>query len=103
MNEDQELAALSIDVLSPKYELSPGWEEIRIYVPAETDKLEETVSRAILSLINRKLTVMILENHKAMKELPKESEAWTDLLSRDIFLKQTRNEISRRLGRILNG
>lgn len=103
MNEDQELASLAIDVLSPKYELSPGWEEIRIYVPAETDKLEETVSRAILSLINRKLTVMILENHKAMKELPEESEAWNDLLSRDMFLKQTRNEISRRLGRILNG
>lgn len=37
-----------------------------------------------------------------MKELPADSEDWADHLSRDIHLKQARNEISRRLGRILN-
>jgi hypothetical protein len=46
---------------------------------------------------------MIYNNQKEMKELPDDSEAWADHLSRDIYLKRARNEISRRLGRILNG
>jgi DNA primase len=103
MHPEPEVADLAINIITQKYELSPGWEEIKIYVPVETDKLEDTVSRAVLSLMHRKLSAMIFHNQKIMKELPSESEAWSDHLSRDIHLKQARNEISRRLGRILNG
>ena len=103
MHPEPEVADLAINIITQKYELSPGWEEIKIYVPVETDKLEDTVSRAVLSLMHRKLSAMIFHNQKIMKELSSESEAWSDHLSRDIHLKQARNEISRRLGRILNG
>jgi len=103
MHPDQEVAGASINIISPKYELSPGWEEIKIHVPTEDEKLEDTVTRAILSLMHRKLSAMIDQNQRQMKELPYDSEDWSDHLSRDIHLKQARNEISRRLGRILNG
>jgi len=103
MHADPEVAGTSINIISPKYELSPGWEEIKIHVPTEDEKLEDTVTRAILSLMHRKLSAMIFINQKQMKELPHDSDDWADHLSRDIHLKQARNEISRRLGRILNG
>ena len=103
MHADPDMVKLAIDLLSQKYELSPGWEEIKIYVPAETDGLDETVPRAVLSLMHRKLSALIQVNQKEMKELDTMSEAWADHLSRDIYLKKARNDISRRLGRILNG
>lgn len=103
MHADPDVASTSINIISPKYELSPGWEEIKIHVPTEDEKLEDTVTRAILSLMHRKLSAMIFINQKQMKELPHDSDDWADHLSRDIHLKQARNEISRRLGRILNG
>lgn len=103
MHPEQEVSGAAIDIISPRYELSPGWEEIKIHVPTEEEKLEDAVTRAILSLMHRKLSAMIDGNQKQMKELPHDSEDWSDHLSRDIHLKQARNEISRRLGRILNG
>jgi hypothetical protein len=45
---------------------------------------------------------MIHANQLAMKDLPTDSEAWADHLSRDIHLKKARNEINKLLGRILN-
>lgn len=99
---DQEIADISINIISQNYELSPGWEEIKIYVTLEQDKLEDVVSQSMLALMHRKLSAMIFLNQKQMKELPPDSEDWSDHLSRDIHLKQARNEISRRLGRILN-
>lgn len=100
---DQEIADISINIISQHYELSPGWEEIKIYVKLEQDKLEDVVSQSMLALMHRKLSSMIFLNQKQMKDLPSESEDWADHLSRDIHLKQARNEISRRLGRTLNG
>lgn len=102
MHVDLALADTAINIITQRYELSPGWEEIKIYVPLEADKLEDTVSQAVLSLMHRKLSAMIFTNQKQMKELPADSEEWADHLSRDIHLKQARNEISRRLGRTLN-
>ncbi len=103
MHTDQEISETAINIVSQRYELSPGWEEIKIYVPTEENDLEDTTTRAVLSLVHRKLSAMIYNNQKQMKELPPDSEDWADHLSRDIHLKQARNEISRRLGRILNG
>jgi DNA primase len=102
-NVDQEIANISINIISQHYELSPGWEEIKIYVKLEEDKLEDVVSQSMLALMHRKLSAMIFLNQKEMRELPPTSENWADHLSRDIHLKQARNEISRRLGRTLNG
>jgi DNA primase len=102
-NPDQEIADAAINIISQHYELSPGWEEIKIYVKLEEDKLEDVVSQSMLALMHRKLSAMIFLNQQQMKELPYDSEDWSDHLSRDIHLKQARNEISRRLGRILNG
>ncbi len=102
MNADPDVANTSINIITQRYELSPGWEEIKIYVPTEADKLEETISGSVLSLMARKLTAMIHTNQLAMKDLPTDSEAWANHLSRDIHLKKARNEINKRLGRILN-
>lgn len=102
MHVDHTVADTAINIITQRYELSPGWEEIKIYVASEADKLEDTVSQAVLSLMHRKLSAMIFVNQKKMKELPADSEEWADHLSRDIHLKQARNEISRRLGRTLN-
>ncbi|MFA6950367.1 MAG: DNA primase [Lentimicrobiaceae bacterium] len=99
---DQQISNCAIDIITPRYELSPGWEELKITVPNEDQHLEDVSLRAILALLHKKLTLLIRANQKELKELPPESETWADLLSRDIFLKQARNEISRRLGRILN-
>ncbi|MBW6492457.1 MAG: DNA primase [Lentimicrobium sp.] len=103
MHVDQQVADTSINIITQKYELSPGWEEMRIYVPSEADNLENAVLQTVLALMHRKLSAMVFINQKQMKELPPNSEDWADHLSRDIHLKQARNEISRKLGRILNG
>jgi len=103
MHTDPEISETAINIVTQRYELSPGWEEIKIYVPTEENDLEDSTTRAVLSLVHRKLSAMIYNNQKQMKELPPDSEDWADHLSRDIHLKQARNEISRRLGRILNG
>ncbi|MDD3743745.1 MAG: DNA primase [Lentimicrobiaceae bacterium] len=103
MHADKRIADTAIDLITPRYELSPGWEEIRIYVPTETDDLENTIVRSLLSLIHRKLSILIYKNQQTMKVLDNTSEVWSDLLSRDIYYKRARNEINRRLGRILNG
>lgn len=102
LHADPDIVKLAIDLLSLKYELSPGWEEIKIYVPAEADGLDETVPRAVLALMHRKLSALIDANQKQMKSLDDKSDAWPDLISRKMYLEKVRNDIGRRLGRILN-
>lgn len=99
---DERVVKCAIDIITPKYELSPGWEDYRIKVPTEDSHLYDSSVRALLALIHKRLSILINSNQKELKELPHDSEDWTEHLSRDIFYKQTRNEISKRLGRILN-
>lgn len=101
-HSDSNLSSLAINIITPKYELSPGWEELKIAVPTEDLKLQEAAVRSILSLLHRKLTILISQNQKSLKELPSDSEMWSDMLSRNIFLNNARNEISKRFGRVLN-
>lgn len=97
-----DLSNLAINLITPRYELSPGWDEMHISVQTEEQKLEDAAVRSVLALLHRKLTLLIAENQKNLKELHPDSEGWADLLSRNIFLTQARNEISKRLGRVLN-
>jgi len=99
---DSSIVNCAINIITPRYELSPGWGEMQIVVPAEEEHLQEISLRAILALMHRRLSFLIRDNQKELKELPSDTEEWADHLSRDIFLKQARNEISKRLGRILN-
>ncbi|MGE5317093.1 MAG: DNA primase [Chloroflexota bacterium] len=99
---DSQVVTCAIDIITPRYELSPGWEDYRITVPVEEERLQDASLRAVLALMHRRLSVLIYKNQQELKVMPSESEEWADHLSRDIFLKQARNEISRRLGRILN-
>lgn len=102
MNADYSIAKCAIDIITPRYELSDGWVDYRINVPKEDSKLHDACTKGILSLIHRKLFLLILENQKEAKDLPMESEEWINHLSREIFLKQALKEISRKLGRTLN-
>lgn len=99
---DERVVKCAIDIITPKYELSPGWEDFKIKVPTEDGRLYDSSVKALLSLIHKRLSILINANQKELKELPQESEDWADHLSRDMYLKQARNEISKRLGRILN-
>lgn len=99
---EQDVVSCAIDIITPKYEISPGWEDYRITVPVEEEHLQDSSLRSVLALMHRRLTILINKNQKELKELASDTEEWSDHLSRDIFLKQARNEISKRLGRILN-
>lgn len=99
---EQNVVSCAIDIITPKYEISPGWEDYRISVPVEEERLQDSSLRSVLALMHRRLTILINKNQKELKELASDTEEWSDHLSRDIFLKQARNEISKRLGRILN-
>lgn len=99
---DEKVVKCAIDIITPKYELSPGWEDFKIKVPTEDGRLYDSSVKALLALIHKRLSILINANQKELKELPQESEDWADHLSRDMYLKQARNEISKRLGRILN-
>lgn len=101
-HSESQVVTCAIDIITPRYELSPGWEDYRITVPAEEEHLQDASLRSVLALMHRRLSVLIFKNQQELKNLPSDSEEWADHLSRDIFLKQARNEISRRLGRILN-
>lgn len=98
-NTDQEIADISINIISQHYELSPGWEEIKIYVKMEEDKLEDVVSRSMLALMHRKLSAMIFLNGQRLKQDP---ENYGEYMSHQIHLENALREISRRLGRVLN-
>jgi DNA primase len=99
---NQDISNCAIDIITPRYEISRGWEDYHITIPNEELQLQEASQRAILSLLHRRLSVLINKNQSELKELSPDSEAWADHLSRDIFLKKARNDISKRLGRILN-
>lgn len=96
---DQEIADMSINIISQHYELSPGWEEIKIYVKLEQDKLEDVVSQSMLALMHRKLSAKVFINGLRLKEDP---ENYVDYMSHQIHLENALREISRRLGRVLN-
>ncbi|HLN53542.1 MAG TPA: DNA primase [Lentimicrobium sp.] len=99
---DQKIATAAIDIITPRYELSPHWEDYRITVPLEEERLQETSLRAVLSLLHRRLTILINNTQKELKELPPDTEEYADLMSRNMFLLKARNGISNRLGRVLN-
>lgn len=99
---NQDISSCAIDIITPRYEISRGWEDYHITIPNEELQLQDASQRAILSLLHKRLSVLINKNQNELKELSPESEAWADHLSRDIFLKKARNDISKRLGRILN-
>lgn len=103
---DQKVSNCAIDIITPRYELSPGWEEMRISTPKEEERLQDASLRAVLSLLHRRLSILISNTQKELKELSPEIEAYeekyADLMSRNIFLLKARNSISNRLGRVLN-
>lgn len=99
---DEKVATCAINIITPRYELSPGWEDYRISVPLEENRLQEALTRSVLGLMHRRLTILINKNQRELQPLPHESDSYADHLSRDIFLKKARNEISKRLGRVFN-
>ncbi len=105
-HSNQAIANCAIDIITPRYELSPGWEEINIAIPREEERLQEASLRAVLSLMHRRLSILITNTQKELKELSTDleeyNEMYADLMSRNIFLLKARNSISNRLGRVLN-
>lgn len=99
---DQKIATTAINIITPRYELSPNWGNYRIIVPLEEERLQEISLKAVLSLLHRRLSILINTTQKELKELPQDSEEYADLMSRNMFLLKARNGISNRLGRVLN-
>jgi len=101
-NGDPAIATTAINIITPRYELSPNWGNYRITVPHEEERLQETSLRAVLSLLHRRLSILINKTQAELKELPSDTEEYADLMSRNLFLLKARNGISNRLGRVLN-
>ncbi len=101
-HSDQQIATTAINIITPRYELSPNWGNFRISVPLEEDHLQDTSLKAVLSLLHRRLSILITKTQNELKELPPDSEEYADLMSRNLFLLKARNGISNRLGRVLN-
>jgi DNA primase len=100
-HENQEISALSVDLIFTPHNLSHNWEEKHhIFVQTEKEKLKNLVERTVYSLKMAKIKKMLQENREKIK-------AVNDEKGRDKLLRQYHNlleakkSISKYLGRVL--
>jgi DNA primase len=97
---DPEIAKAAIGLSILPYELSEKWEENKIYVEDEKNRLLESVCTALFTFKSRKLDQMIAENQRKMKECKSEEELIL-LMKEQINLKNISQKINMELGRIV--
>ena len=102
LNENVEIAEVSISIVTVKYELSDGWGMKKITIPLEKSKIENSAIKSVLTLMQRKLTILVLSEKNKLKNPSLGDEERITLTKHIIFVESARNEISRRLGRTLN-
>lgn len=102
MNDNKDISEVSINIITQKYELSPGWGIQKIHVPVEMDKIEKATTMAVLGLMQRKLTIVIEKEKERLKELGLSDDERESITKHFIFVENIRNEVSKRLGRVFN-
>jgi DNA primase len=96
-HSDQEVRQESIQLLSDKFEISPGWETHQIIVPNESDMLQYAADTAILRLKWRNVQQMIKDNMELLKTETDFAEV-TKLLTVLRALQQFEVQIGAQLG-----
>lgn len=101
-NKNKQIADLSIALLSPKYEISPNWndDKRKIYVPEEKENLEELVYTCVYRIKKRWVETQM---HRVREEIKSEKdEANTQiLLQKYQSMKDALKIIGERLGTII--
>jgi DNA primase len=95
---DKEVAALVIDCIASKYEISPNWndDKRKIYVTQEIEHLKELVIQAIYRIKKRKFS---REMHKVREEMKKNLSA--EDLEIELNKYQKLKEAEKMLGQLL--
>ena len=97
---DKSVAAASVDLISFPHSLSANWEKHGIMVQTETMVLKKLVLNAIYALKVKKLTRMIDESQRQLKESKTEEDAII-LLEQQRQMNEAKKMFAGLLGRIL--
>lgn len=99
-HDDADIRAVVIDIISSPYQLSHNWEERRIHVPLESDKLNQAIDEVILSFRMRKVEAMMqkLQTQMALSESDDEKMI---LVVKYQKLLLARKELAKLLGRTI--
>ncbi len=99
-NPDQEISQLAINIFSNKHELSPNWENHKIFTVTEDKQLKKAVINTLYAFKLSKLTQLILKNQEQLK-IEASEEAHLQLLQEQVGLQQIKKRIAAKLGRII--
>ncbi len=98
-NED--VKKLVIDLISTPYEVSSNWQRYSIYVPKETDILDNSVYTNLLRLKFRKIKNIIKNNQEELKK-ETDPDRQMELLKIQKELKQAEIEFAKPLGIVIS-
>ncbi|WP_257666620.1 DNA primase [Parapedobacter tibetensis] len=101
-HQDRRIADLAVDLLSSKYSLSPNWndEKRKIYVPHESERLEDLVYGAIYRIKKRKVEQQMVRIREEMKTEKDETDMEL-MLANYQKLKDVSKIIAEKLGTIV--
>ncbi|UTA69289.1 DNA primase [Emticicia sp. 21SJ11W-3] len=101
-HQDIEIQTLSINWLSSPHQLSENWEKFEIYVPLESDKLDEMVYTNVLRLKKSRFEI---EMEKLSKELieTESFETQEQILVKMMELKGIIKKLAALLGTVVQG
>jgi DNA primase len=102
-NEDASIVSAAIDLSSPKYSLSKGWEEkYGILVTTDENDLVKWVRRAVYSIKEFRLREFITHQKSTLREQLDEIDQM-NLLIKIKYLEDSKLRVNRILGRIIVG
>lgn len=93
-HDEQELATLAVDLLTNRYQLSNNWENKRIFVPTEVDRLKDYVVSTLLNFKAKSVDRMIMDNQKELESAEQEEDILI-FMKKDMELKDIRNKIAK--------
>ncbi len=101
-NTDAAISELAITLLSPKYEISPNWndDKRKIYVPQEKEHLQELVYTTVFRMKKRWVEAQMLALRESLKTTKDETQTEV-LLQKYQAMKDALKIIGERLGTII--
>lgn len=96
-HQNQEICKLTIDMLTPKYDLSKIWDKHDSLVSTEDMILRELVPKTIISYKYAKIKKELTEIEKNLKVL-KDDEKSKEIIGRQMLLKKIQMKISKLIG-----
>ncbi len=99
-NADQEISKFAIDIFSTLHEVSPNWENFKIFPVSEEQLLTLAVERTVFSFKLSKVKVLILKNQEQLKT-EKSEDTMLQLLKEINALEQIKKQLASSLGQII--